>query len=448
MECGSRLSERIAAMPFFDSHSHMAGFDLGGALDDKRGRTLAGILTNDYLAYLAGSCCDMQLPAAKLADADEESEEAFKAILPLLDVCRGLSTYAAYREAIRELHPFEGDDITLENWEGINRSIVDTYRHYGERGWQREVIRRAGVFRQVQICHLPYVTDHWRELPAEEREAQAAVLAPSLILDGYCFHGWPVAHETRTRALATVGRTPTTHQEYRDACGAILDRFVKEGGSSVKLLSAYVRTLRFEDVPDTTGAGLFSPALIDSVEDGPRPLQDNMVWALLEMARDRNLPLLVHTGYAGPTDQGDPEHLRNLLQSPRLKGLKIGLCHSGWPNEGKAMMMVRAFRHCMFDMSWTPLLSPTLARSILGAAIDMIPMNKIMVGTDCGSAECFYGTVMMIRDLLAGVLSEKIADGQFAEDIAVDIAERILYRNACEFFGEDVPTDSAPCNRD
>ena len=149
------------------------------------------------------------------------------------------------------------------------------------------------------------------------------------------------------------------------------------------------------------------------------------------MAKERRLPLLVHTGYSWPTAWGDPENMYNLMAA----GVKIGLCHSGWPREGGGLLMARTYRNCYFDMCWTPLLSPTLGRHILASAIDMVPMNKIIIGTDCGSAECFFGTARLVRQVLFDVLHEKVQSGQFSEEVARTLARAILYDNACEFFG-------------
>ena len=41
----------------------------------------------------------------------------------------------------------------------------------------------------------------------------------------------------------------------------------------------------------------------------------------------------------------------------------------------------------------------------------MLPANKILIGTDTGTAEAFLGTVRLTRSLLADVLEEKAARG-------------------------------------
>jgi hypothetical protein len=50
------LKEFIEGVPFVDTHSHTAGFDLGTPVDDKAGKSLPQVIENDYLLYLSSSC--------------------------------------------------------------------------------------------------------------------------------------------------------------------------------------------------------------------------------------------------------------------------------------------------------------------------------------------------------------------------------------------------------
>lgn len=438
------LHQAIHALPFFDTHSHMAGMDTGGPLDDRGDVTLPAILEHDYLAYLANACCDVPVHAQNLfAYSAARAAGQFHALQPLLDACRALSTYAALRDGIRALYPFEGADIAAANWEGINRQILDTYRRLGVRAWQREVLRRAGVVRQVHICQFPYVAEHWAALPPDERAAQSAVLRPSLVLDGLAFTGLQQNTAMRARAMALLGLQPGDYTAYLDFCRTVLDRFQAGGGSSVKILAAYVRTLRFEPVPAERARDLFARGFATLPVGEQQALQDHLVFELLAMARERHLPLLVHTGYAIPTAWGDPEHLLPLCTHPRLAQLKIALVHAGWPHSGGALLMARTYRNCYLDLAWIPLLSPAIAAQLLAEAADTVPMNKIMIGTDCGTVESFYGTVGLIRRLLAEVLQRKVDQGQFSSTVALAFARRILYETAAEFFNEPIEKSGA-----
>jgi len=228
------IAAYVNELPFFDAHSHMAGMDAGAPLDDRRPKTLADILTNDYLAYLSSSCTDQPVAAAKNAkDAAPETPEAQRQrLLPLLEACRGLATYAALREGLRDLHGFDGEDIDAGNWDGLDGRIREAYARHGERAWQRQAMRRAGVARQVHICQLPYVADHWDSLPAAERQAQRDLLLPSLVIDGFCFTGLSQNGEMRRRSMAILGVDPKDYVGHLDFCRAALDRFVAAGGGS------------------------------------------------------------------------------------------------------------------------------------------------------------------------------------------------------------------------
>ncbi len=428
------LKSFIDKIQFFDMHSHMAGFDLGTPVQDKKPVTLYEILTNDYLAYLSGSWIDKPIMPAKI---DEKKPSlSYADIKHLLNRCRALTTYCAIREGIRALHPFTEPDIDEKNWNRINKSIMRAYGRYGERKWQRMACKKASVFRQVHIATLPYVTTHLDSLPEEEKNQQLKIFAPSMVLDGYIFTGFKVQHDAKEMSYDIIGIRPKTLEEYLIFCDKVLELFRKKGGKSVKLLSSYFRPLKFEEIDRKRAEHLFNIGYKNLSKKALHILQNFILKQILLMAKKRGFPLIVHTGYANPTTYGDPEDLENLLKDSKLDGLKISICHSGWPNDGKAMIMARTYRHCYFDLSWTPLLSESLGYRILSEAIDMIPSNKILIGTDCGTAECFAGTVRLIRKTICDVLSDKISRQIFDIETAKLIAKAVLHDNAIEFHNE------------
>ncbi|HOK80357.1 MAG TPA: amidohydrolase family protein [bacterium] len=426
------LKKFIDSHPFFDMHSHTAGFDLGGPVNDKIPRTLYDILTNDYLAYISSSCVDLPVPPSKFNGTPRSGK--YSGIKELLNKCRGLTTYKAIREGIRDLHPFTEKDITEENWNKINRSIIKAYSTYGEREWHTMACKTIKVVKQVHIATLPYVTTHLDSLDDEEKKKQLDLLCPSLVIDGYIFTGFQVQHQAREMSYKIIGYTPKTLSDYLIFCERVLDTFIQHGGKSIKLLAAYFRPLKFDlNVSEKRAKLLFKIGPANLSESALRVLQDFLLYKILIMAKNRKLPLIVHTGYSVPSEHGNPENLENLFKDSNLSGLKISLAHAGWPNEGKAMIMARTYRNCYFDLSWNVLLSESLGYRILSEAIDMIPVNKILIGTDCGNVECFVGTVKIIRQTLYNVLAEKVSKGSFDLDTAKDIASAILYNNAVEF---------------
>jgi hypothetical protein len=437
------LRSYIDAQPMIDTHSHVCGFDEGPPLDDKLGYSLPQILMRDYLLYLTGSCGEMPARPGGGEWTVDDAEEHFLALQPLLEEYRGLTTYAALREGIRELHPFDGEDITPANWRGINNSIVNAYRTHGERAWLRKAAQQVGIKRQNQMVVLSYVTESWGELPDDEREAQKNFLMPSLILDGLFYTGFPRHKEIRQHTMEIVGLQPKTYDEHLEFCEKVLDTFIAQTGPSrtVKVLAAYARSLFFaQDVPDSRAKTLYLQDPETLTGEPLRELQDNLFWKIMQMVVDRGLPLIVHTGYSYPSAFGDPENLMNLAQ--RHRALKIDLAHSGWPNQGGGLMMARSIRGCYFNLCWTPLMSYELGRHIMSVAIDMTPRNKILVGTDCGTVECLVGTARLLRRVLGDVLEEKLRLGQINLDVAKSYSRAILYDNPREFYGLPVVVEA------
>jgi hypothetical protein len=79
-------------------------------------------------------------------------------------------------------------------------------------------------------------------------------------------------------------------------------------------------------------------------------------------------------------------------------------------------------------------LSRALGRRVLSEAIDIMPMTKVLTGTDCGTVECFVGAAKLLRTQLHEVLTEKIEQKQITLDVARRFAKCILHDNAADFY--------------
>jgi hypothetical protein len=430
------LRAHVAALPFVDTHAHFAGGDFGTPADDRIGKNLPQILMADHLRYLLeaqGAAPDLLSSYRSWHPDDAQTQMAV--VLPLLDRVRHLTAYAVVRDGVRELYPFPEDDLTDDNWRRVNDQLLSTYRRHGERAVTRAVLRRAKTVLHNQMVELPYVTDHYDALPDSERTAQQNLLLPSLVLDGYLFTGFAASTKGRLRSQELLDAHPKSHSDYLAFLAKVLDRFTSRGGRSIKLMLASHRTLRFDPVPDMEASRLFARGPESLRGEGLHRLQDNLAWHLLELAARRNLPLIVHTGYSVPTDWANPEHLLPLITSPRLEGMKFDLSHGGWPHDGAAMLLARTYPQVYFNLCWTPLLSSALGRRVLSEAIDLLPADKILVGTDTGTPESFLGAAWLLRSLLTEVLDEKVRGGQFPEEVAKRLACSILLDNPLAFYG-------------
>ena len=427
------IQNMVDEIPMFDTHEHVAGFDWGIPAEDKGGRSLPQVLFNDYLLYLAGAARHEGPGLGASQFPVEKSEEHWLAGRELLERLRPLTTYRALRIAFEDLYDFAGEDITDENWRELNEKVVRTYQTFGERKWLAEVLQRANIARIVQFCYLPYVIDHWAELPEEARDLERSFICPSLLSDSYAFIGDSQERQrVRARTFEIVGVEPTSYSEYLEAVAQAVARFRECGGVGVKVLAAYCRDICFDHVGEAEARRLYERGPENLTPKEHRRLEDNLVWHLLECARESGLAVSFHTAYATPTRRGDPAQLLDLISA--FSQVPFDLCHAGWPFSGEHAIMARSFANVYYNFAWTPLLSASLAKRQLSEIIEIVPSNKLLVGLDTGSPESCYGTAVLTRRIIAEVLAEKVADGAFTMQVAEALARRLLKENAEEVF--------------
>jgi len=99
--------------------------------------------------------------------------------------------------------------------------------------------------------------------------------------------------------------------------------------------------------------------------------------------------------------------------------------------------MTRTFSNVHFGFCWIPGLSPALFEQMLSQIIDWVPVNKMLVGMDCGSVESLCGTTLITREVIADVLAKKVDSGDISWRAASTLAHRILHDNGAALFVEN-----------
>jgi len=434
MSLGDEIRRMVDEITMFNVHDHVAGFDWGIPPDDKGGKSLPQILFNDFLLYLTGAARYRGPGLGPNQYTPERAEEHWKAGRDLLEIYRPLTIYRTLRVAFKELYGFEGEDITDDNWREINDKVVATYRRYGQRRWLAEVLKRANISRIVQFCYLPYVVDHWGELNEEDRNLEKSFIRPSLLSDAYAFMGDSEERQrVRKRSFEIVGPQPSNYSEYLEAVAKAIAHFRACGGVGLKILASYNRDMHFQRVPAEEARTLYDRGPENLSEEEHLRLEDNLVWHLFDCARQSGLVVSFHTAYAVPTRRGNPGQLVNLISA--FKDVTFDLCHAAWPYSGEHAILARSFGNVYYNLAWVPMLSFSLAKRELSEMMEIVPINKFLVGLDTGSAESCYGTAAVTRQIISEVLAEKVAGGAFTMGVAEFAARRLLKENAEEVFG-------------
>ena len=208
---------------------------------------------------------------------------------------------------------------------------------------------------------------------------------------------------------------------------------------AVKTALAYQRTLKFNNISKERAQTVFNTLLREEVvtADEIKALQDFMMHRVLDLAKEFDLPVQIHTGLqagnGNDITNSNPTHLINLfMEYPEVN---FCLLHSSYPYGGELSVLAKNFPNVFIDMCWTPVISPAYSIRYLDEWLETVPANKIMVfGGDYSVVELVYAHSVFARRIVAKVLIEKVKTGYFSEEEAKHIARKLLRENALEIF--------------
>lgn len=195
---------------------------------------------------------------------------------------------------------------------------------------------------------------------------------------------------------------------------------------------AYRRVLSFEKIPYRTAEKVFrKPPSKRSQKESLR-LEDFLFYYYLDMAKELDIPIQIHTGLGfGPLDLHNSNvlNLWSLFLDKEYWDVKFLIFHGSYPYLSEMGYTATVFRNVYLDFNFLSVLSPEVLRRALSEWIDIVPMDKLMCGSD-QFFESIYAAAYVHRKVLAEVLARKIQEHIMDYDLAIEIGRRILYENA------------------
>ncbi|MFQ5858878.1 MAG: amidohydrolase family protein [Anaerolineae bacterium] len=213
----------------------------------------------------------------------------------------------------------------------------------------------------------------------------------------------------------------------------------------LKSIAAY-RTGLAVDKPISEGVAACFQNLRQPAEAGDpvrlacKPLNDWVVWAALEEAARRDMPVQFHTGFGDPDLDlrwASPVHMRPLFENPSFRRVPFVLLHVSYPFTREVGYLAAVYPNVHIDLGLAiPFLSVAGMRFVVRAFLELTPLSKIIFSTDAHLiAELFYLGALWGRRILAEVLEEAVRDGDLTTREAERAAELILRRNAIKLYG-------------
>lgn len=218
-----------------------------------------------------------------------------------------------------------------------------------------------------------------------------------------------------------------------------------KGMIAIKIVVSYSRTLKFDKVTDAAARKVFR-SIVNGDEghsislSEAKPLQDFLVYRLLDLAREYKVPVAFHTGlqagYSNISRYSDPFDMTNLFAD--YPDVNFILYHGSYPYGGELAAVAKNYPNVYIDMNWIFSVSPSYSERYLEEWLEVVPVAKLIAfGGDMMAAENVYGESLIARTIISDVLSRKVGKGQLTEREAKTVAKMILHDNAAKLYKLD-----------
>lgn len=432
----NRLLEEIEKIPMVDTHSHvpLPGSDAEILRDPNFHYDVSWLLGSS--TYVGEFLYGKDWPDTK----------------KMLEINAQHAYYRPIRQALVDLYGLNPEqELSDGNVKAISERM-DAKRR--DANWYGEVYRRARVQHVITIEEHPDSLSHihlpdTRIFPMWNVDFEIVYVATPLSDKEQKTTGFRHRIEQTEKHFGVRLHSLTDMETLIDR---EITRFFERGGVGLKSTSAYFRPLNFDTkVPRLVAQEVFAEVAARKIPsaDRRRHLEDYLMTRVLKKLNQLKKPIQFHTGNQQNWNlvaNSNPLELNKLLYEGQFSDVKFVIMHGGYPYTQEAITLVRYFPNAYLDLAWMALFSPAAAKTALADAIDMLDGRQLMFGTDSANLEEMYGTVKFTRRILAEVLAEKVERGFLTEQVALQIARRILYTNALELYGLASPQAATATN--
>ncbi|MEA1997362.1 MAG: amidohydrolase family protein, partial [Gemmatimonadota bacterium] len=399
-----RIATGVQAVRLIDTHEHIGP-------ESRRVKSEQSLFTclHYALSDVWADGLDKKLTDRIFKDPSVPLEEKWALIAPYWDNVRHTAYTRNLRKAFHDLYGV--DDINESTYMELSRKIQESNRP----GWYREVLHnKAGI--DLSIC----------DVGLRGRE-----LDPSLFRAVLRFDDFLLFWNSFGSIEENWGVEINDLADWEEALDSGFRKVREWGFVGIKAGIAYIRSLEFDLVERAEAEAVFNRlvknrTLADSLTwREKKPLQDYMFARIAELCAHYDLPLQIHTGFFYDTwrdvSQADPTNLTPFII--RHKDTRFVLMHCGYPYGGELLAMAKNLPNVILDMCWIYVISPSFAADFLNQAIETVPADKVLAfGGDYLMPEGSYGHALLCRKVVSKVLAEKVLDGYWTEEEALEYA--------------------------
>lgn len=219
--------------------------------------------------------------------------------------------------------------------------------------------------------------------------------------------------------------------------GDVLANYKKEKAVALKVASAYIRTLWFDQVDKEDASVVFDKGTGGKLKSWTdyKKVQDFLARQIFLKAAELDLPVHFHTGFGATATlknlDSNPLNLESVFSDMVFKDTRFVMLHTGYPFGDKikpllekrnAFVEFSAVNWMVFDYELADILFDWL--SYPGVS------EKIMFGSDAGAPVFFWIAAENSRRALYIALSRLIDLNRIGENKAILMAKKIMRDNA------------------
>ena len=415
-ELRKRIAEGVRAIRIIDSHEHLAP-------EAVRNERELSLFTNLHYAIsdMWADGLDRKLADSLFSEPEASLEEKWELMAPYWENTRHTTYSQTLIRAFGDLYGVQ--DVNESTYKELSRKIQQANRP----GFYREVLHeRAGI--DLVIC----------DSGLRARDMDPSLFRGVVRLDDFLLHwnGFDFVENTWGVKINTLA-------DWEKALDVAFQQVKEWGFVGIKSALAYQRTLNYERCERTEAEMIFNRLVVDRTLvdklswQEKKPFQDYMFSRIAENCAKYELPLQIHTGFFYDTwrdvTQANPTNLTPFIM--RHRDTRFVLMHCGYPYGRDLLAMAKNLPNVVIDMCWIYIISPSFAAEFLDEAIETVPADKVLgFGGDYVLPEGSYGHAMLCREVVSGVLADKVQQGYWSEEEALGYARKILRENAIEVF--------------
>ncbi|MCL4207679.1 MAG: amidohydrolase [Pirellulaceae bacterium] len=418
-----RIFQELDSLVLIDPHTHINALNPAS-------RTLADVLGYHYYTELAHSS---GMPKDLIEEPDLDPKEKCARLIARLGPIQNTIQYSWFIEMARELLGFDGDRITLDNWEAVYDTAAEKMAHVD---WAEQVLRASNL-------EAVFLTNEFDD-PLEGFDT--GVYIPCLRTDDLVFHLGKLS--VRERLERMTDRSIDNAGALREAIGRIFEHFTARDARACAI------SLPPDFSPQPVSLGRAETAIdsvfsqgMDAAPSHRQALANFVFWTLAEFCAEHRLPFDLMIGvnrgvYADGVYQGQD------LYDSRVSLIQYRQLFNAFPQVTFPVSVLASvtnqelvsyawiFPNVATNGHWWYSNTPTFIEHDLAARLEAVPETKqIGYYSDMYKLEFGLPKFRMYKRILAKVLAERfVIDRGWPEERAIELGKRLLRTNVEEIF--------------